>query len=91
MTGDIDSQTAQFADIEKIKIDSHFGDFEQIMTDPTRFFTNFGQVTEFTEFGQDDKLRKTIPTLSVWQKIQERRIGWYKSFSMIQSAEIRVS
>ena len=38
MTGDIDSQTAQFADIEKIKIDSHFADFEQIMIDPHSFF-----------------------------------------------------
>ena len=35
------------------------------------FLTDFGQVSYFTESGQDLSLPKTIPTLSVWKKIQE--------------------
>ena len=44
----------------------------------------------FTEIGQDVKPRKTIQTLSVWQKIKRtrhRRI--WNTISMIQSARIK--
>ena len=37
--------------------------------------SDFGQASYFTGFGQDDRLRKTIQTLSVWIKIQKPRIG----------------
>ena len=67
----MDSQNAHFADIKQFKIGSHFADFEQVKIDPTHFFTHFGKVSYFTESEQGLSLPKTIPTLSVWPKIQE--------------------
>ena len=53
----MDFQTGHFADFEKFYIDSHF--------------TLWASDSYFTDLGQDVRLRKTIQTLSVGQKIQE--------------------
>ena len=62
----LDFQTGPFSDFEQFKLNSHF--------DPTCFdpiliqlivlvqFSDFGQVSYFTEFGQDVELHKTIQT-----------------------------
>ena len=62
----VDFQTGPFSDFEQFKLNSHF--------DPTCFdpiliqlivlvqFSDFGQVSYFTEFGQDVELQKTIQT-----------------------------
>ena len=48
-----DFQTDNFADFVLFKIYSHFADFQQVKIDPNLTFTSFGQVSYFTDFGQD--------------------------------------
>ena len=53
MTRDIYFQTGNFADFEKLKIDSHFGDFRQVKIDPTcSLLLTLGRLQLYC-FGQD--------------------------------------
>ena len=57
----IDFQTVHFAGLGKFKVDFHFADIGEVKIDLTRFFfTVFGQVSYYTGFGQNIRLRKTI-------------------------------
>ena len=70
MTRDIYFQTGNFADFEKLKIDSHFGDFRQVKIDPTcSLLLTLGR-SQLYCFGQGIRLHKTIQTLSIWQKFK---------------------
>ena len=71
-----DFQTDSFADSELFKIDSHFADLGQVKTDPNcSSLLTLGWSQLFYYFRQDVRSRKTIQTLTIWQKIQEPGIG----------------
>ena len=62
----------RFADFEQFQVDTDFANFEKVKIDPIWvFFNDFGQLSYFTEFGQDMQ-RKTIQTLSVWSKSDKK-------------------
>ena len=54
-----------FADFEQFKTVSNFTVFRQVKIDITHTFTDFRQVSCFTEFGQAAMPQKTMQTLSV--------------------------
>ena len=78
-----------FSDFEQFKVDTHSTDFGQVKMDPTHSFMGFEQVTVILlSLGIMLGYKKQFKLPLIKNSGTMHRV-WHKSFSMIQSFEIK--